>query len=118
MFVDHQRKTVISMNLQLYNKGMQLKLKNEVNKNFVFRLGELHICLPQIEKYVEHSGQNSAFWETIIYGPTTLDQIIKGKHMKRTIEAYMNLYLALSKRYTKIFIGACTYVSRIVFSCS
>ena len=103
------------MNLQLYNKGMQLKLKNEVNKNFVFRLGELHICLPQIEKYVEHSGQNSAFWETIIYGPTTLDQIIKGKHMKRTIEAYMNLYLALSKRYKKSLLEKAPMLAELFF---
>ena len=39
------------------------------------------------------------FIESGIYGPTTLNQILQGKHMKRSIEAYMCLYLALFKLY-------------------
>ena len=36
-----------------------------------------------------------------IYGPTALNRLVKGKHIKRVIEASMCLYLVLSKRYMK-----------------
>ena len=52
------RKTIISLDLQLYAKAMQLKAKQDINENFVFRLGELQIVfafLKTIGKYIECS---------------------------------------------------------------
>ena len=34
-------------------------------------------------KYIENSGLDQVFIESSIYGPTTLNQIVQGKHMKR-----------------------------------
>ena len=52
--------------------------------------------LKVLEKNTIDSGLDDIFIETGIYGPTTFGQIIKGKHMKKCIEAYSTLYLALS----------------------
>ena len=98
VFVNNEHKTIISMDLQLYNKCMQLKSRKEVNSNFIFRLGELHTVfafLKVIGKYISNSGLDQLFIETNIYGPTTMLQILNGKHMKRSIEMYTTLYLAL-----------------------
>lgn len=37
------QKTIVSLDLQLYVKCMQLREKDNISKHFVFRLGELHI---------------------------------------------------------------------------
>ena len=95
-------KTIVSLDLQLYAKCMQLREKNEIAENFVFRLGELHIVfamLKVIGKYVDCSGIDRLYIEGGIYGHTTLGQIIDGKHMKRCIEAYVTMYLALFSKF-------------------
>ena len=56
--------------------------------------------LKVLGKYIIDSGLDDIFNETRIYGPTTLGQMIDGKHMKRSLEAYLALYLASS---TKLF---------------
>ena len=100
------RKTIISLDLQLYAKAMQLKAKQDINENVVFRLGELHIVfafLKTIGKYIECSGLDQIFVEANIYGSTTLDQILNGNHMKRAMEAYMVQYIGLYKPYLATF---------------
>ena len=83
---------------------MQLREKNDILENFIFRLGELHIVFAMLKvlgKYIVDSGIDRLFIEAGIYGPTTLGQIIEGKHMKRGIEAYFTMYLALSSIHLK-----------------
>ena len=95
-------KTIITLDLQLYSKALQLQARNEVKSNFIFRLGELHIVfafLHAMGKYIECSGLDQILVEAGIYGPATLDQILRGKHMKRGMEAHMILYLTLHNRY-------------------
>ena len=102
VLVTRCQKTIVSLDLQLYAKCMQLREKQNINENFIFRLGELHVVfamLKVIGKYIEGSGLDRLFIEAGIYGPTTLGQIINGKHMKRGMEAYMILYLALYNVY-------------------
>ena len=97
------QRLIISLDLQLYAKALQLKDKKDINSNFIFRLGELRVVfafLKTMGKYIENSGLDQVFIESGIYGPTTLNQVVKGKHMKRCLEAYMYLYLALFKLYT------------------
>ena len=36
-------KTIISLDLQLYTKCIQLQSKDEINVNFIFRMGKLHV---------------------------------------------------------------------------
>ena len=44
--------------------------------------------LKVLGKYISESGIDRLFLEAGIYGPTTLGQIMDGKHMKRGIEAF------------------------------
>ena len=64
------------MDLQLYAKynPMQLKSKEDINSNFIFRLDELHVVLAFLKvigKYIENSGLDQVFIESGIYGPAT-----------------------------------------------
>ena len=100
------RKTIITLDLQLYAKAFQLQGKNEIAHNFVFRPGELHIASAfqhAIGKYIENSGIDQSFIDCDIYGPVTVSKILNGKLMKRGMEAYMVLYLALNKICLKDF---------------
>lgn len=48
--------TIVTLDLQLYSKFLQLRQDREIYKNYVFRLGELHAVfaiLKVIEKYIE-----------------------------------------------------------------
>ena len=88
--------------MQLYIKCIKLKAEDNVNRNFVFRVGELHTVfasLKAIDKYIDESGIDQSFVEADIFGPTTIHQIKEGKHMKRDIDAYTTVYLALHKLY-------------------
>ena len=42
--------------------------------------------------------------EAGVYGPTTLSQILQGKHIKRGMEAHMVIYLSRYKIYLENFI--------------
>ena len=100
--IDPTKKTIVSMDLQLYNKCLQLKDNEDIANNFIFRLGELHAVfamLKVIGKYIESSGLDQLFVEADVYGPVTKGQIIDGKHMKRATEAHIMLYLALCPYY-------------------
>ena len=92
-----RRKTIITLDLQLYAKALHLQGRNEITNNFVFRPGELHIVLAFQHanvKYIENSGLDQYFIDCDIYEPVTVNQILNGKHMKRGMEAHMVLYQA------------------------
>ena len=100
---------MITLDLQLYAKALQLQGRNKIANDFVFRPGELHIVfafqhvIGKYIKYIENSGLDQSFIDCDIYGPATVNQILNGKHMKRRIEACMVLYLALNKICLKDF---------------
>ena len=52
-------------------------------------------------KYIQDSGIDKAFIEVGLYWPVTLNQILKGKHIKRGMEAHMVMNLCLHKMYMK-----------------
>ena len=59
------KKTIITLDLQLYSKAMQLRGKNDIKTEFVFRLGELHIVFAMLKclgKYIEDSGLDRLFF--------------------------------------------------------
>ena len=102
MKVSHNKKTIVTLDLQLYAKCMELRGRNEIKDNFIFRLGELHIVftfLKVLGKYIHCSGLDKILVDTETYGSTTLSQILNGKHMKRGFEAHMILYLSLSNLF-------------------
>ena len=78
---------------------MELRSRNEIKDNLIFELGELHLVfafLKVLREYINCSGLDEILVDTETYGSTTLSQILNGKHMKRSFEAYMILYLSLS----------------------
>ena len=53
--VTSNKKTIITLDLQLYSKAMQLREKSDINEEFIFRLGELHIVFAMLNcigKYI------------------------------------------------------------------
>ena len=95
----------MTLDLQLYAKCMELRSKNEIKDNFIFRLGELHIAfafLKAFGKYISYSGLDEILVDTEIYDPTTLSQIFNGKHMKWGFEAHMILYFLYLIFFTTI----------------
>ena len=92
------------MDLQLYAKCFKLQDNESIRYQFLFRLGQLHILfamLKVIDKNINFSGLDEVFIKADIYGPTTLQQIIKGKHYKRSLEAFPTLYMSLFQLYIK-----------------
>ena len=78
---------------------MELHSRNEIKDNLIFELGELHLVfafLKVLGKYINCSGLDEILVDTETYGSTTLSKILNGKHMKRSFEAHMILYLSLS----------------------
>ena len=47
--VTGNKKTIITLDLQLYSKAVQLREKNDLNEEFIFRLGELHIVFAMLK---------------------------------------------------------------------
>ena len=69
------RKAIVSMDLQLYAKCIQLQEKNEIIECFIFRMGELHVVftvLKVLGKIINNSGLDLSFEEAGIYGLATL----------------------------------------------
>ena len=98
--VTNSRKTIVTLDLQLYSKCMQMRDDKDIFDNFIFRLGELHVVFAMLKvlgKMINGSGIERLFIESNIYGETTLKQILEGKHMRRGIEAHTIMYLALSR---------------------
>ena len=78
---------------------MQMREKNQIKRNFIFRLGELHIVFAFLKvtgKYIIGSDIDQMLNEAAVYGPTTIGQMFEGKHMNwGGIEANMIIYLSL-----------------------
>ena len=73
--------------------------RNEIKDNLIFELEELHLVfafLKVLGKYINCSGLDEILVDTETYGSTTLSKILNGKHMKRSFEAHLILYLSLS----------------------
>lgn len=60
--------------------------------------------LRTIGSYIENSGLDMCWTEAEIYGPTTVKQIIDGKHMKRALTAHTITLQALYSLYQEEFI--------------
>ena len=98
----------MTLDLQLYGMAMKLWMEREdIKKQFLFRPGELHIvfwALAALGKYVEGSGIDQAWVEAGQYSPTTVTQILNGKHMYRALEAHTVTLLALYSLYFRKFL--------------
>ena len=96
------RKAIVCLDVQLYAKCIQLQEKNEMMEGFIFRMEELHVVftvLKVLGNIINNSGLDLSFKEAGIYGPTTLCQVKEGKHLHRSLEAHLVLYLTLYQKY-------------------
>ena len=78
--VSGNNKTTVTLDLQLYSKCMQMREKNEIKENFIFRLGELTIVftfLKVVRKYILGSGIDQMLNEAGVYVPTLLVKFLK-----------------------------------------
>ena len=114
--------TVMTLDLQLYDMAMKLWVEREdIRKQFLFRPGELHVvfwALAALGKYVEGSGIDQAWVEAGLYSPTTVTQILNGKHMYRSLEAHMVTLIALYNLYFQSFLTAAPEERPMLYSAS
>ena len=98
MVVGEDKPTVITLDLQLYEKAQKLMSKEDMTGKFELRIGELHTifsALKAIGRYIECSGIDQLWVEAGMYLPTTVRQIIEGKHLYRVMEAHMVTLITL-----------------------
>ena len=96
--VGEGKPTVITLDLQLYEKAQKLMSKEDMTGKFVLRIGELHTvfsALKAIGRYIKCSGIDQLWVEAGVYSPTTVRQIIEGKHLYRAMEAHMVTLITL-----------------------
>ena len=89
--IGQSSKTIISLDLQLYMKCIQLQSIGNINQNFIFRMGELHIVfctMKVLGKIIDASSLDMSFSKADIYGTTTVEQIKSGQYLYRSFEGY------------------------------
>ena len=104
--VGHERKTVISLDMGLYQPVKKLQMARNDLQHLILRPGELHIVMAQLRTlgaFIENSGIDLCWIESEIYGPATIKQIIDGNHVKRGEAAHMVTLQALFLMYQKAF---------------
>ena len=92
--INDDQKIVVSLDLQLYSKCIQLQEQNTLCKNFIFRMGELHVVITVLKvlgKIIHGSGMDQCFEGAGIYGNATLSQMKEGKHLYQALEAHFVL---------------------------
>ena len=108
-------KTVITFDLQLYEKAVKLQLHTApALDHLVLRLGELHTVMTAIRALgtsIEDSGFHDAWVEAGIYGSTTKHQILDGNHMKYALTAHSMTYSVLSDLHVEAFLKTEKYES-------
>ena len=98
------RKTVISLDMGLYQPAMKLQMARQDLKHTILHPGELHVVMAQLRTigvFMENSGLDLWWIELELYGPATVKQIINGKHVKRGETAHMITLQELFALYQK-----------------
>ena len=101
-------KTVISFDLQLYEKAVKLQMHKALDlDHLVFRIGEMHMIMASLRALgasIDGSGFEDGWIEAGLYGSTTTRQILEGNHMKRALTAHSITYSALSDFHMEAFL--------------
>ena len=98
------KKTIITLDLQLYIKAIQLT--DKLGDGVFFRVGELHVLFAMchaIGKYIDSSGLDKLFTHAGIYGHLVVNKILEGKNMKRCMDAFLILYSSIFELLLKAF---------------
>ena len=88
------KRTIVTLDLQLYIKAVQLVSTRSEMKGMSFVMANnMHIL--QRTGPFEESSLDSLFIQCGIFGPNVLDKILKGKHMVRCNRFYLKIYWKL-----------------------
>ena len=90
--------TVVTFDLQLYEKAQKLMSREDKKGRYVLRIGELHTVfgsLKALGKYIAGSVIDQVWVEAGMYSPTTVRQILEGKHLYCAMEAHLTTLVAL-----------------------
>ena len=85
-------KTVISLDMGLYQPAKKLQMARNDLSYIILRPGELNVVMAQLRtlsSFIENSGIHLCWSESDLYGPETVKQILDGNHVKRGEEAHM-----------------------------
>ena len=96
------RSTVITLNLDLYERAVKIRANRWNKGKLILRLGELHIMfalLKALGKFIEGSGIDDIWIESGLYGAVVTRQIFSGKFLKRGVEAHLVNLIALMTLY-------------------
>ena len=111
------RKTVISLDLGLYLPAKRLQMAQCELKNILLQPGELHVVramLRTIGSDIDSTGIDMCWIKPELYGPSTVKQIIDGKHVKHGKRAHMITLQALFSLYLEAFLKGSPDVHRIL----
>jgi len=101
------KKTVISVDMGLYQPAEKLQMAKNDLQNLILRPWELHIVMAQLRTigaFIEDSGLDTCWMEADIHGPATVKQILDGNHVKRGEVAHIVTLEALFELYQKAFL--------------
>lgn len=105
--VGEDHPTVISLDMALYEKAVQLiDARPDLKRSVVPRLGELHVVMADLRALgasMENSGIDDAWMEAGVYGSATTRQILKCSHYKRALRAHIYSYMALYEIALELF---------------
>jgi hypothetical protein len=100
------KKTVISLDMGLYEPAKKLQMARNDLDHIVLRPGELHVLMAQLRtlgSFVDNSGIDLCWIESDLYGPATVKQIIDGNHVKGGLTIHMVTLQVLFTLYQKSF---------------
>ncbi len=99
------RKTVITLDMALYERAKQLEMtRDDCKCKMVLRLGEMHTVMAAFRaagNAIDDSEVDDAWSEADICGPTTTKQIPDAKHMKTALEEHMTTVFAMISVWKK-----------------
>lgn len=104
--VGQNRRTVISLDMGLYQPAKKLQMTRQDLGHIILRPGELHIVMAQLRTigaFIENSGLDMCCVESDLYGPSTVKHILGGNHLKRGEAAHMVTLQALFSLYQEAF---------------
>ena len=108
LIVGPNRKTVVTLDMQLYEKAKKLQMYRSDCDHLILRIGEMHTIMTALRAAgasIGDSGLEDTWCEAGLYGPTTIHQILEGKHLKRALDAHLTTYQALFDLYMDVFMS-------------
>ena len=111
------RKTVISLDMGLYQPAKKLQMAGNDLQHLIPRPGELHILMAQLRTigaFIEDGGLSMCWIEAGIYGPATVKQILHGNYVKRGEVAHIVTLEALFALYQKAFLQSSQEDTKVI----